>query len=76
MLACRDASIILLMERKHMTPKQIIRQDHEDADRAEEDKKAVEQAIKNSEVLWEEMLKMQADIELLKRRVSVLEECD
>jgi len=59
-----------------MTPKRIIRQDYRDVDRVEGDKEAVEQAIKNSEVLWEEMRKIQVDIELLKRRVSSLEECD
>ena len=59
-----------------MTAKQIIRQDHRDADQAEEDKKAVEQAIKNTEVLWDEMRKMQAEIESLKRRVSDIEKAD
>jgi len=59
-----------------MTRKQIIRQDYSDVDRAENDKEAVKQAINNSEVLWEEIRKIQSDVESLKRRVSALEKGD
>lgn len=44
------------------------------ADEEEKLAEDVRQAIGNTEVLWDEMRKMQAEIESLKRRVADLEE--